>query len=194
MDNTKFEKIKTWRLSILTLDQVLGNANFDPGRQSCVSRSLNVFLFPNFEKGPFCGVKWYPNKINKWLPFPKQVEVLILTSYKYNQLLKACGKNFRVQNDMYNAHDRQIPCWYCKHEVHINFHITTLNIIFFLVGPKNELASRSPKCGVVDEEIMDGMPPWKFCSGFFTTTMDVYCLFSPINHISITQTKSLFFF
>ena len=31
------------------------------------------------------------------------------------------------------------------------------------------------------------MTPWKFCSAFFTTTMDVYCLFGPINHIIITQ-------
>ena len=31
------------------------------------------------------------------------------------------------------------------------------------------------------------MAPWKFGSGFFTTIMDVYCLFSPINHIIITQ-------
>ena len=28
---------------------------------------------------------------------------------------------------------------------------------------------------------------WKFCSCFFTTTMGVYCLFSPINQIIISQ-------
>ena len=49
-------------------------------------------------------------QILKKVPFPKPVEILILTSYKYNQPLKACGMNFRVKNDMSYAHDRQIPC------------------------------------------------------------------------------------
>ena len=31
------------------------------------------------------------------------------------------------------------------------------------------------------------MTPWKFFTGFFSTSMDVYCLFSPIDHIIITH-------
>ena len=43
---SKIEKIKTWPLSKIILDQghVLGNANFDPGRQICVFTFSQYFF------------------------------------------------------------------------------------------------------------------------------------------------------
>ena len=43
---TKIEKLKTWPLSKFILDQghVLGNANFDPGRQICVFTFSQYFF------------------------------------------------------------------------------------------------------------------------------------------------------
>ena len=44
--NAKIEKLKTWPLSRNILDQghVLGNANFDPGKQICVFTSSQCFF------------------------------------------------------------------------------------------------------------------------------------------------------
>ena len=95
------------------------------------------------------------------------------------------------------AHDRQIPCWNCKNEVFINFYIfTTLNISFFDLHKKwNGVQGSSWVTYQVWSHRWRNhgryatikMTPWKFCSGFFTTTMNVFCLFSPMNQISITQ-------
>ena len=46
MENAKIEKLKTWPLSKFILDQgyVLGNANFDPGKQICDFASSQSFF------------------------------------------------------------------------------------------------------------------------------------------------------
>ena len=85
MANAKFEKIRTWPLSMIIWDQghVLGNANFVPGRQSYVFTFTKSF-FLQLQKVAFCEAKKFKKIVFMVLALHKSRELLMDTSLKCN--------------------------------------------------------------------------------------------------------------
>ena len=105
----KIEKIKTWPLSKFILDQghVLGNANFDPGRQICVftfsqyfflrlkmtivlAKLTAITVIKNHSQG-IHEVEWHQCDLRKELcayggigsPIPRKTDLFLCKSRKY---------------------------------------------------------------------------------------------------------------
>ena len=129
--NRKTKKIASFQINIRK-GLFSWKCNFCPGRQICVFKSPNLF-FLCFKKLRFCENKECQDTFFIGLPLPKLVTFLIVTIFKYNQLLRTMGEHFGGHMKSYMLMTTKFGVFF----VNMNFNLVILLLyqkLIFLVG------------------------------------------------------------